>query len=227
MARSFRAQRGNVFFMILLGVVLFAAITAAVVTTSRSGGKNISDEKARLLAGQILRYTSQIKGGVDLLQQNGVTETDIRVAHPKLYSSLYGDITDTPSRQVFAEEGGGVPYVSPDKSVQTAFYEWEFYSSLSFNGVGTSAGELTLTLPNVQDKVCVEINKMVNLSTATTVPTVDGDCPYVTYGSGTVSGTFSNTKVTNGSGGGIAPAESCVYCNVVWGNVYYKVLLER
>lgn len=47
-------QRGNVLFLILLAVVLFAALNYAVTSSMSGGGKNASDERYRLLASQLI-----------------------------------------------------------------------------------------------------------------------------------------------------------------------------
>lgn len=219
-----RTERGNVFFLILAGVILFAALSAAVVSTTR-GGKSISDEKARLMAGEILRYAGQIKSSVDHLYQNGVSESDIRFSHPKLDTTDYGDITVNPTYQVFTEEGGGLPYTEPPAEAFTqSGIKWGFTGDISVPRVGTSQTELMAVLTNVKEPVCRQINALLDIET----PTLDmtsTNCPFSPYGfTGTYSAIGDFDIPFNP-----APLQACAHC-VDGGDEFYgfyKVLIER
>ena len=47
-------QRGNILFLILLAVVLFAALSYAVTSSTQGGGRNASAERMSLDASQII-----------------------------------------------------------------------------------------------------------------------------------------------------------------------------
>lgn len=221
MANRRARERGNVFFMILIGIVLFAAVTAAVVSTSRGGGKSISDEKARLIAGKILRYANQIQGGVDLLQRNGVSEVDIRFAHPSL-SASYGTISTNPTNQVFTEEGGGVSYMDPPpEAFLSTPSAWTFSGDVGISDAGSSASEITLYLPGLNQATCLQINQLT--AYGSTIPNWNlqpsSFAPY--------AGVFNvGGSVTQNTGAKPPPTEFCGVDNN--GQYYYfKVLLER
>lgn len=56
-----QTQRGNVLFLILIAVVLFAALSYAVTQSSRGGGDNVDDEKMRLEAARLLQQGAMIQ----------------------------------------------------------------------------------------------------------------------------------------------------------------------
>ncbi len=57
-------QRGNILFLILLAVALFAALTYAVVSSSSGGGKNSGDENAKLAAAELLQIATEMKSSM-------------------------------------------------------------------------------------------------------------------------------------------------------------------
>lgn len=77
------AQRGNILFLILLAVVLFAALSYAVTSSMRGNGKNASSEKAQLNAAALQNYQAQIDGAVLRLKTvGGCTDAQISYETP-------------------------------------------------------------------------------------------------------------------------------------------------
>ena len=58
------AQSGNVLFMILIAVALFAALSYAVTSSSRSGGNNASRESLQIEGAQIAQYVTGIQNSI-------------------------------------------------------------------------------------------------------------------------------------------------------------------
>ncbi|GBH32909.1 hypothetical protein, partial [Sphingobium xenophagum] len=56
-----RSQRGNVLFLILLGVALFAALNYAVTSSMRGEGKSGSSESYELAVTQILQWATTLQ----------------------------------------------------------------------------------------------------------------------------------------------------------------------
>ena len=105
-------QRGNILFLILLAVVLFAALTYAVTSADRGRGKSASSESSEALAGTILQFFSLIDtavlrmvtiGGVDPMSLDfgaGVTSGVVSNGTNPACTSV--------ACQVFMPAGGGV-----------------------------------------------------------------------------------------------------------------------
>lgn len=66
-----RSQRGNILFLILLAVILFAALSYAVTSSMRGGGNNAAKESAQTEASHILNYFTQIDTAVQRMMMTG------------------------------------------------------------------------------------------------------------------------------------------------------------
>jgi hypothetical protein len=97
-------QRGNVLFLILIAVALFAALSYAVTQSSRSGGDSARETNI-LNSAQLAQYPNQIRTAV--LRQNidGVDITAVRFNAPADFATL-----DNNRIGVFHPEGGGAVY---------------------------------------------------------------------------------------------------------------------
>lgn len=140
-------QQGNVLFLILIAVALFAALSYAV-TKSTSGGGNADKEKARLLASEILSYYNSVNVAVLRMHISGVSLVDMCFDDP-LWATTgdVGDYRDNPScsdntKRVFHSEGGGASaQVAPDISY------WpinRISGSVSVHSIGTTEADLIM-----------------------------------------------------------------------------------
>ena len=75
-------QSGNVLFLILIAVALFAALSYVVVQSSRSGSGAIASEKDRLAASEIFNYVTAVQSGLLRLQLSGCKENQISFSNP-------------------------------------------------------------------------------------------------------------------------------------------------
>ena len=101
-----RREQGNVLFLILMAVVLFAALSYAVTKASRSGDANTSSEKAQLTASAIMNYNSAIRVAVMRMQMSGIDPATIDFALP----TDTGFSTPPYTKKVFHPQGGGISY---------------------------------------------------------------------------------------------------------------------
>ena len=75
-----RHQQGNVLFLILIAVALFAALSYAVTKTSQSSGSGIDKENKKLELARMQQQISQIKFSIMRMQTRGVDPKDISFA---------------------------------------------------------------------------------------------------------------------------------------------------
>jgi hypothetical protein len=179
-------EHGNVLFLILIAVALFAALSYAVTQSTRSGSGSAETEKLVLQASEILNYATAMSTVVMRLQLAGCTAADndgnlISFERaPFDGSDPYFVNPNAPadfSCHVFHPNGGGLYYLYPDKDWLDDSYAAEIsYGDLWFPaeshvlGVGTDTvpgnrgnKELLLIIPYVSDGLCKAITKRAGI----------------------------------------------------------------
>ncbi len=218
-------QSGNVLFFILIAIFLMGILTVAIQMSSQSGNENIDEETMSIRFSQIKQHTAEMENAVRFVFDNGFSETDIRFAHPDAHSD-YGDITDTPGRQIFSPSGGGATYrLSPD-SVNDGS-EWEFYGGTSMPDVGSDEAELIAVLPNVTSAFCDLVNRSLGYSTQPQdTSTCVNEGAAGRFDDGTQFSSTPNT-VNTGSFTKTPALKACVECAVDGSLHYVHVLMTR
>lgn len=158
------SESGNVLFIILIGVALFAALSF-MFTRSNSGGAGnvVSSQQASILAREVIGYADQIDQAVNALMAQGVAETDICFytgANNAAYNHA-GCANDL--NKVFGAKG--MPYQAPPQGSSAS--EWYFTGRSIVTGVGTDAPELIVLLMNIPQGLCTAINDSLNRNFAT------------------------------------------------------------
>lgn len=223
-------QKGSILLYILLGIVLLGALTVALRNTE-SGIDNIDKEDMILKAGQVQRYAVNLSSAINLLLGNGLSEADIRFAHPDA-ASEYGLITSIPTRQVFSPSGGKASYAVPPDGVNDGSL-WEFFGTTNIPQIGSDKAELIAVLPNVTEGFCATVNAQLGF-TSGTQPTdsATGTTPDCVMGAAAqrFTGTFSDTTpniLDDGTFSRLPSLQACVYCAADSTYNYYYVLLAR
>jgi hypothetical protein len=106
-------ENGNILFLILIAVALFAALSYAVTSTSRSGEGGISADKAKLAATELMQYATQMSQAVNRLRViNGCTPTQISFERDPFDGSdtqyLNPNAPSDKRCHVFHSKGGGM-----------------------------------------------------------------------------------------------------------------------
>ncbi len=183
-------QSGNVLFLILIAVALFAALSYAVSQSSRTNSGTIS-EKEKALISQIRGYPVGIKTAISRLTSiNGVTDSQLDFITPV----GFGALTSAQKKQnVFHPEGGGAIYAGiKDKTFNDPLFlvNGRYYYTISgknqVRGVGSdnpdiSSNDFVAFLPVTQD-LCGKINKILGFPSGTILSaTHQGNMDYDTY----------------------------------------------
>lgn len=169
-------QKGNVLFLILIAVALFAALSYAVTQSSRSGGDS-GRETTILNAAELSQYPNQVRTAVLRMIIDGRELTTFEFNSP----STFTDLTDTSGRfAVFHPEGGGAIFqnASPDimdpsggNTSGTWYYNMEFEVpeiGMSPADATVSGNDLIAFLPGVSESVCRRLNVEGGLVASTT-----------------------------------------------------------
>lgn len=155
-------ERGNVFLFILIGVILFAALSFTTMRGFRGETTNrMSEREAALAASDILTYAQRLQRGVDRLRRRGTSESDIDFTNP-----------GPDENSVFNTQGGAVSFQDPPTGASTG--TWIFTGSTCVVGVGTGAAgcdsdtntrneELLVVLPDIDEAVCTAINSRLDI----------------------------------------------------------------
>lgn len=173
--------RGNVLFLILIAVALFAALSYAVTSSTRNGGGNVSSEQLSLGVSRLLNYGSQMQATVDRMRiMNGIDIKDIYIENngtkwadnSQRYCCVEG--IPVPSRGLFHPQGGGLVlqsfedlglyYGAGTKEGHTT-YVWA-----NVPGFGTSKSDLIAWTVALKPEVCTAINAKQGI---TSIPSID------------------------------------------------------
>lgn len=171
-------QNGNILFLILLAVVLFAALAYAVTSSMRGGGKNASSETVQANAAAIMQYASLMNNTITRLRlSNDCKDEQISFYNP--IASGYAEAHSPASKKchVFDPSGGGLTWMAPNpkwldasKSAASDYDQFLFLARtcIGLMGSGTMAcysesntRELIMFLPYVTYETCLEIQKKV------------------------------------------------------------------
>ncbi|MCC6597794.1 MAG: hypothetical protein IT559_03300 [Alphaproteobacteria bacterium] len=195
MTRMGNAQSGNVLFYILIAVVLLAALSFAVSHSGRGNIQQVSAERARLQAAELLEYANDMAAGVGQLRLRGVAVTALCFDHARWGGADYthGACGDVRNR-IFDPEGAGlfwknVPAEALD-STATPDALWHIYGDNEVQDIGTTAGDasgadLLLVADALTLSVCQSLNGLLGVTDVSDAPPVD-----TSYGTGFYVGGF-------------------------------------
>jgi hypothetical protein len=239
-------QEGNVLFLILIAVALFAALSYAVSTSMRSGGGNINSEVMSADIATMIQYTGALRQAVQrMIVSNDCSDETINVSSPNWANSgNYNNIkapTDG-SCDLFSPKGGNMIWQRPPQSSQAiGGIEYNIDGGVGVIDVGLNDCAKTelMAYTYVSRDMCLMINKKLGISNLGGEPPVQNSwnksIPAPNHGSfGWGSGSWPSNYgcgVSLGYGSGETPELRAVTkgCFYVPGNAYYyyDVLLGR
>jgi hypothetical protein len=173
-------QSGNVIMIVLIGIVLFAALTYAVTRSMNGGGDFGNNEKYSLQANQFLSFGNQVETAVKALTANGCLDTQINFENSDWSGYANSNAPSDKSCNVFDQAGGGLTYIQPSSllldetySASADYKKWIFTGRFCFLDVGTGGSycasnnsELAMVLNHVSINACNKINSLFNTTLA-------------------------------------------------------------
>lgn len=234
-----KGQDGNVLFLILIAVALFAALSYAVTQSSRSGSGDAGSETNLVNSAQMTQYPASIRTAIVRMIVSGTAVSSLNFNPPADFANLESNQVG-----VFHPSGGGATYASapPELMASGNPGTWHFNADLEIPDIGTAGADgndLIAFLPGISLSVCNKVNTQLglpnpppvlatDLSAEYTKDMVDPDGPggtAATFPTGTdeediadAGGTFDGQPFGCFRNGPVAtPGEY----------VYYHVLVER
>lgn len=172
---------GNILFLILIAVALFAALSYAVTSSSRSGGGNASKESAQLSASRVLNFGTAAQVAIQrMMAARGLQITDIRLEND-VYKTKNGTLSPgalgnpaNPEVYLFHPSGGGLPAQTfADISVPCSVgctggsilpgHPQFVWTNIPDNGSTTS--DPSLFIASLSDEICNAINNKFDIQT--------------------------------------------------------------
>lgn len=181
-----KSHQGNVLFIILIAVALFAALSYAVSNSFRGGTSTISSEQARVAAGDLLRSMESIKQGYQYLWvQEGCSIDEISLIQSGMSIGAEDFDASSPKSDetcdVFEPLGAGISYPRNLSELQdttdagTAYGKFLFWfagynpgGTYGIQDLGTSSSDHMIFLQGVQSEICVNVNKLLDYDNYTT-----------------------------------------------------------
>lgn len=168
-------EKGNVLFLILIAVALFAALSYAVTQSTRSGGGSGDNETALINSAQLTQYPATVRTAVMRMIIRGTNMTDLEFVAPANFAT---ECTNTGVINfdwcVFHPEGGGETWAEAPNVLMAAGSPgaWVYnYNNrvlnLGTSGAGATGNDLIAFLPGITDTLCARINEELRLGTTT------------------------------------------------------------
>lgn len=227
-----QSQSGNVLFIILLAIVLFAALSYAVSNMMR-GGTTVGSEKSLLLASDVINYARSVKDAVDLVRiANGCEDTQISFERSPFDGSdplfVNPNAPSDFSCNVFHPSGGGSSFVNPAPDVSGIDYF--FVNTFGVSDVGDNANaEIIMFLGNIPEEICAAINAQLGITGVPTeaTPTV---LAYAGFSAGAfLLGESIGSKIGTGSAEFDGKYAGCYFNTDLVPNthLFFQVMLAR
>ncbi len=156
-------EKGNVLFLILIAVALFAALSYAVTQSTRSGGGSTDREQSILSGASMTQHPTALRTSVIRMILAGTDVGQLQFNAP----SDFGNLT-TDEQGVFHPLGGGGLFQQAPADVMegTAQGQWFFNANWDVPQIGVSntgtSNDLIAFLPGVNRAVCLEVNRELN-----------------------------------------------------------------
>lgn len=164
-----KSESGNVLFLILIAVIMFAALSYAVTKTTRGGG-SIEREEKTLKASRLALMGTVLQSAVTRMTITGVAPASV-----DLHTGDNVTVCAAGDSCVFSTDGGGatapIPMVELFSGAPVVTY-YEVADGWTVAGIGTAAADIIMTMSSLTAAGCAELNRGLKL---TVPPPEDAD----------------------------------------------------
>lgn len=170
-----KGERGNVLFLILIAVALFAALSYAVTQSTRSGGGDASNETNLISSAQLTQYPAGVRTAVVRMLIGGISMDQLYFNSPSSFDVAGTNNINTDEdrrRAVFHPMGGGAVFAQIPTEVMTSSAtsrDWIFTADYEIDRIGTSVAgspggnDLIAFLPEMTFNMCRKMNEEVGI----------------------------------------------------------------
>ena len=220
-----QSERGNVLFLILIAVALFAALSYVVTQSTRSGGGTTEREQNILSSAQMTQYPTALRTSIIRMVLGGVPIENVLFDAPSGFAGI------SVNRLVFHPQGGGAVFQAAPSELMSGTANqqgtWNFNANYAVRGIGidgVGGHDLIAFLPGVSAGVCRQANEELgyNLTGCTDLTTGVPNTAIVTT---TLNQNIQN--VDNGSIDTVFPAPTSTPINIVGGAGACSTLFDR
>ena len=233
-------EKGNVLFLILIAVALFAALSYAVTQSTRSGGGSADRERSILSSASLTQGPTALRTSLIRMVLGGTDVSNMRFNAPADFGSVdEGDL-------VFHPNGGGAVFQRAPADVMLSGDLGTWFYNPNFNipeiGLDTAStgNDIIAFLPGINQAVCSQLNDEFSIDATGCTTPLNGNIPLLTTASDETqveenyedTDTFPTTTETlegEGCAALTGQPSGCFYFNDAGTPVYvfYSVLLER
>lgn len=236
-----QGEKGNVLFLILIAVALFAALSYAVTQSTRSGSGDASGETNLINSAQLAQYPAGVRTSVVRMIIAGTSVEQLLFNAP----ANFADASDQ-SFLVFHPSGGGAVFQKAPNEVMASGNQadWIFTSDYEIEEIGTTGvaspvgNDVIAILPGVAQNVCRKINDELGIDVSS-----DTDGDLVPNAGASIAAPVYATNLMDDDHSGLTANEVAVISGPFKGQpfgcfdsddgddtsslVYYHVLVER
>lgn len=239
LVKKFKQQKGNVLFLILIAVALFAALSYAVTQSSRSGG-DASKETNVINTASLTQYPNSVRTSVLRLIIAGVDPLDIYFNMPDQFEApTYSHFETREAAGVFHPQGGGAAYqkVPANLTAGLTALDWKFNADFEIPLLGLSqsssgsGNDLIAFADGVTESICARVNRELHndetIPVLSTAVTIDNNRTATTSAPTNPSTETVLSATVAGSNWFSNKAFGCFRNGAAGNYVFYYVLAER
>jgi len=245
-----KSEQGNVLFLILIAVALFAALSYAVTQSTRSGGGSADRETSILSSASMTQYPAGLRTSVIRMILGGTAVDAMLFNSPS-------NISGSETVELFHPSGGGALYQNAANDIMATNTAGTWYINANFfvPEIGLTPGgsvssddaaDVLAFLPGVSSTVCRRLNEEIGMDLSSPGCTFQiSTAPQVTLGTPakiseniSSSGDFASQAAAadelEGDGGSckvLAGLPAGCFCEPSLGTsgqfVFYSSILER